>query len=115
MKKGEKTMKLHTYTNEILDIAKSNDVSWDIGADMFLSNVRNSGVDGLPFYKGADGVDFKGLQAEYENLHASKTEFIKDYRANQSEIIKLWKIDPPQKAQIKFIMEKAGDCLTPDK
>lgn len=57
-------MKLINYKEEIRAISRANDVSWDVARDMFLANVRNAGVDGAPYYPGADQVDYKALQAE---------------------------------------------------
>ena len=49
-------MKLHTYINEILDIAKAEHMSMDVAVNMFLANVKNAGDSSLPHYKGADHV-----------------------------------------------------------
>ena len=57
-------MKLINYKKEISAIAKANDVSWDVARDMFLANVRNTGVEGAPHYAGADEVDYVALQTE---------------------------------------------------
>ena len=82
-------MKLHEYTNEILDIAKANDKSFDIGADMFLANVRNAGVVGAPYYAGAIGVDYAALKPHLEELADSYPDFVSDFRANQTRIAAL--------------------------
>lgn len=55
-------MKLIDYKNEIIAIAKANDMPWDVGRDMFLANIRNAGDDSLPHYAGADDVDYLALQ-----------------------------------------------------
>ena len=36
--------KLNKYVNEIIAIAGANDVSWDVGCNMFLANVKNYAV-----------------------------------------------------------------------
>ena len=41
-------MKLHTYINEILDIAKAEHMSMDVAVNMFLANVKNAGDSSLP-------------------------------------------------------------------
>lgn len=79
-------MKLHEYTNEIIDIAEANNMSFDIGADMFLANVRNAGVEGAPYYAGAAGVDYAALKPCHEELSASYPDFVTDFRANQTRI-----------------------------
>lgn len=56
-------MKLMDYKQEIIAIGKENDVAWDVARDMFLANIRNAGDASLPHYAGADGVDYKALQA----------------------------------------------------
>jgi hypothetical protein len=67
--KGEKTMlNLIDYKNEIIAIAKANDAAWDVARDMFLANVRNAGQDTLPYYDGADGVDWEALHAECPDI-----------------------------------------------
>ena len=79
-------MKLHEYTNEIIDIAEANNMSFDIGADMFLANVRNAGEGGAPYYAGAAGVDYAALKPYHEELTASYPDFLTDFRANQTRI-----------------------------
>lgn len=83
-------MKLHTYTNEIIEIAKANDVSWDVGKDMFLANIRSAGQQDAPYYyQGAEDVDYAALQPHLEELEKSTEDFMADYRANQTELIRL--------------------------
>lgn len=57
-------MKLINYKNEIRAIARANDVDIGVARDMFLANVRNAGNKGLPYYAGADAVDYVALKAE---------------------------------------------------
>lgn len=97
-------MKLHTYVNEILDIAKANNVSWDIGADMFLANIRNFGKADIPFwYKGADQVNYQSLKGSERELELSKPAFAEAYRKHNKEIIALRKNKEFDK--VKEIME----------
>lgn len=83
-------MEVKKYVNEILDIAVENDVSWDIGLDMFLANVRNCGEPDTPYYPGAF-VDYAALKPELEAMTDAqvadmKNDFAYWYRANADEI-----------------------------
>lgn len=83
-------MNLNTYVNEILDIATANDVSWDVGADMFLANIRNCGDETLPHYSGAY-VDYVAIKPELdamspEDVATMKNNFRAWYRAHEKEI-----------------------------
>lgn len=85
-------MELKDFVNEIIDIAKANGVSWDVGADMFLANIRNSGDESLPHYPGAF-VDYPVLKPELGAMSAQavaemKNEFAAWYRAHAEEIRK---------------------------
>ena len=80
-------MKLHQYTNEIIDIAKKANVTWDIGADMFLVNIKNAGQEGLPYYAGAKDVDFASLKEYLNELELSKPAFCEAFRKHNTEII----------------------------
>ena len=85
-------MKLKKYVNEIVDIAICNNESWNNGKDMFLANIRNYGVEGAPYYVGADGVDYGAIKAEWETLSAeeqrdARNEFDAWYRKNLEIII----------------------------
>lgn len=61
-------LNLIDYKAEIVAIAKANDAAWDVARDMFLANVRNAGQDTLPYYEGADGVDWEALHAECPDI-----------------------------------------------
>lgn len=61
-------LNLMDYKKEIVAIAKANDAAWDVARDMFLANVRNAGQDTLPYYEGADGVDWEALHAECPDI-----------------------------------------------
>ena len=79
-------MNLMDYKEEIIAIARENDVAWDVARDMFLANIRNVGDDSLPYYEGAD-VDYFALKAvapeqgtkEYADMC---NEFNRDFRAS---------------------------------
>lgn len=57
-------MNLKNFEKEIVSIAKANDMSWDIGLDMFIANIQNAGVEGAPYYAGAN-VDYAALKPEW--------------------------------------------------
>ena len=57
-------LNLMDYREEIIAIAKANDVSWADARDMFLANIKNAGEDALPYYEGAEEVDYLALQAD---------------------------------------------------
>lgn len=61
-------LNLIDYKQEIVAIAKANNAAWDVARDMFLANVRNAGQDTLPYYEGADGVDWEALHAECPDI-----------------------------------------------
>lgn len=61
-------LNLIDYKQEIVAIAKANDAAWDVARDMFLANVRNAGQDTLPYYEGADGVDWEALHQECPDI-----------------------------------------------
>lgn len=61
-------LNLIDYKKEIVAIAKANNAAWDVARDMFLANVRNAGQDTLPYYEGADGVDWEALHAECPDI-----------------------------------------------
>lgn len=58
----KKYIDLMDFKREIVAIARANNVSWDVGRDMFLANIRNAGNPELPYYKGADHVPWQALQ-----------------------------------------------------
>lgn len=84
-------MNLIEYINEIFDIAVANNMPWDVGADMFLANIRNAGQEGLPYYAGAE-IDYFALQGALFCMTAQevadmKNEFNEFVRAHIGEII----------------------------
>ena len=79
-------MKLHTYVNEVFDIAKEHDMSWDIGADMFLANIRNAGEEGRPYYPGAEHMDYAALKEHHDELASSMGDFVEAVRKYIEEI-----------------------------
>lgn len=85
-------MELKKYVNEIVDIAKTNDMPWDVGKDMFIANIQNAGEEGLPYYPGADEVDYAALKPEWEALSLeeradAKNAFNDWYRENMDIVI----------------------------
>lgn len=80
-------MKLHTYLKEIFDIAKENNVSWDIGKDMFLANVQQ----GTGTYAGADDVDYSDLHSHYDELADTGTDFVDIVHEKYFDIVELRK------------------------
>ena len=83
--------KLNKYVNEIIAIATANDKSWDVGCNMFLSNVKARQL----IYPGAD-LNWEAVAAEFgEFTQADEADmlntFREDYRAHMSEVIALRK------------------------
>lgn len=87
---------LNPYVNEIIAIAGKNNVSADVGPNMFLQNVLNAGVDGAPYYEGADDIDFAKLKSELGTLSDVDRQDILQtydecYDAHKDEVIALRK------------------------
>lgn len=61
-------MKLIPYLHEIFDIANLNDMPWDVGIDMFLANIRNAGDEDLPYYEGAEHIDYIAIKPILEAM-----------------------------------------------
>lgn len=85
--------KLNKYVNEIIAIAGANDVSWDVGCNMFLANVKNYDKPDAPYYAGAD-LDWPDVAAELcpfsaEDERDMLQTFREDYKAHQEEILAL--------------------------
>ena len=81
--------KLHVYTNAIIDIGTENGMGWSEGIGMFLANIRNAGDPKLPYYTGADDIDYGALKPDLPGFEENVQALIDDYRANQTEIIRL--------------------------
>ena len=84
--------KLNKYVNDIIAIAGANNVSWDVGADMFLANAKNVGIEGAEHYPGADHLDWKAVAEELAPLTPQAqadmlTTYCADYRAHMSAVI----------------------------
>lgn len=80
---------LNKYVNEIIAIATANDKSWDVGCNMFLSNVKARQV----IYPGAD-LDWEAVADEFGPFVQSDeadmlNTFRADYRAHMAEVIAL--------------------------
>ena len=79
---------LNPYVNDIIAIAGENDVSWSIGVDMFLTNLRSK----KNLYKGADHLDWEEIANDIGPLEPSiradmVNTFNENYRKNMSKII----------------------------
>lgn len=57
-------LNLIDYKKEIVAIAKANDAAWDVARDMFLANIKNAVENALPYYEGAEEVDYLALKEE---------------------------------------------------
>lgn len=84
-------MKLTDYAWDIYDIAKANDKDVGVGRDMFIANMENAGQEGLPYYKGAESVDFVALGKEWsamtaEERHDQKTMYNEVTRAHYADL-----------------------------
>ena len=95
--------KLNKYVNEIIAIAGKNNVNWDIGVNMFLSNVKNCGKDDSFYYVGADGVDWAAAAAEILPLTPEEeadliNTYCADYRAHMDNVIEARKTGDYEKA-----------------
>lgn len=83
-------MKLHTYLNEIADIARENDVDYGVGKDMFLANVAKGGpMEGQDWYEGAPDVDYAALQEHHQELVETGVEFMAVVQEHYAEIVAL--------------------------
>ena len=100
---------LNPYVNEIFAIATANDVDWDVGSNMFLTNIKNVDVPGAPYYEGAD-VDYGKLANEVGSID-SETErdmlqtFRDCYNEHMAEVIALRK--EGKYAEAAMVMVKA--------
>ena len=86
-------MKLIPYLHEIFDIANANDMPWDVGIDMFLANIRNAGDEDLPYYEGAEHINYIGLKPVLEAMTDAEVadaynEFSDHVRENLDVIVK---------------------------
>ena len=100
---------LNPYVNEIIAIAGANNTTWDVGSNMFLTNIKNVDVAGAPYYEGAD-VDYGKLADELGPID-SKTEqdmlqtFRDCYKEHKAEVIALRK--EGKYAEAAMVMVKA--------
>lgn len=86
-------MKLIPYLHEIFDIANANDMPWDVGIDMFLANIRNAGDEDLPYYEGAEHINYIVLKPVLEAMTDEEVadaynEFSDHVRKNLAVIVK---------------------------
>lgn len=110
----------YNYINEILAIARKNHKSWDVGLNMFINNCKDAYAENDPYvYHGADELDYKKIHdteiaAEIrENGPAWEpilnNEFMKVYRANHAEIVRLHQAG--DKAGLKKFMIEAAEKM----
>lgn len=83
--------KLHDYVNAIFDIAHANDVAVDVAKDMFLTNIRNVGVEGATYYEGARTIHYDMLVEHLHELEASQGAYDAAVREHYQEIVQLRK------------------------
>lgn len=84
-------MKLTDYAWEIFDIAKEQDKDVGVARDMFIANLDNAGKEGLPYYAGADDLDYTALGKEWgamsaEDRHNQKTMYSEVTRAHYADL-----------------------------
>lgn len=87
-------MRLLDFVNDIFDIAAANDVSWDVGLDMFLANIQNVVTyPEAPRYAGAETLDYEALSTIYGELYTEEQlkEFNDQVRKFYPEICELRK------------------------
>ena len=78
-------MRLHSFVNEIFDIAAANNVDVGVGESMFMRNVH----DGKESYKGAHGVDYAKLQPYYDSMRVSAYSYRRCVGQHLQKIVKL--------------------------
>jgi len=62
-------LNLVEYRDEILAIAMEHAQTWDVARDMFVANVeKGKPIEGQPWYKGADEVDYEALKLEWNAM-----------------------------------------------
>ena len=94
---------LNKYVNDIIAIAGANNKSWDVGSNMFITNAKNVGIEGAPYYPGADHLDWAAVAAALAPITPATeadmlNTFAKDYRAHMSEVIAARKVGDYVKA-----------------
>lgn len=78
-------MRLHSYVNEILDMALFFQASPGVGMGLFLTNVQK----GKQYYGGAPEVNFGALHPYYHEFLASQVSFLQALDRNNAEIVRL--------------------------
>lgn len=83
---------LNKYVNDIIAIAGANNTAFDVGADMFMANAANVGIEGAAHYAGADHLDWAAVAADLAPLIPADVSdmvatFTKDYRERMDEVI----------------------------
>lgn len=99
---------LYEYTNEILDIAKKNDLDVSKAVDAFLNNVSDYGkLDDQYFYHGADTVDYGALHEVYAEIQPegkALTEALKEHYGDITDLRNAGK-----RAEIVLLMKSLLD------
>ena len=78
-------MRLHSYVNEILDMALFFQASPGVGMGLFLTNVQK----GKQYYGGAPEVNFGALHPYYRELLDSQKSFLEALDRNNAEIVRM--------------------------
>lgn len=99
---------LNPYVNEIIAIAGANNMEWDEGCNLFLTNIKNVDIPGALYYEGAD-VDYGKLADELGPID-SETErdmlqtFRDCYKEHKAEVIALRKEGKYAEAAMVMVM-----------
>ena len=80
-------MRLHKYVNEVLDMAKANNVEYEIAIRMFTGNVMQAAGQGDYVHPGLAGFDFAPLAPHLQELLDTSEGFVKDFEANKAEVM----------------------------
>ena len=80
-------MRMHQYVNEVLDLAKANNVEYEIAIRMFTGNVMQAAGQGDYVHPGLDGFDFAPLVPHLQELLDTSEGFVKDFEANKAEVM----------------------------
>lgn len=92
-------IRLHSYVNEIFDIAAKHNVDVGVGESMFLCNVRH----GKEMYDGSNGVNWAGLTDDYADLCHSAYNYRRAVSKNLQKIVALRKAK--KRAEAKALIE----------
>ncbi|MFV0399412.1 MAG: hypothetical protein ACK5LX_02180 [Oscillospiraceae bacterium] len=71
---------LKNYKQDITAISAANgNVDIGVATDMFIANIRNAGNPDLPYYEGADNVDYAALRGDLATIVDAKTAFLDEW------------------------------------